>query len=193
MKYNIVLIIGIVGLEILILKMWLFCQRFADPFYYSALDIQLKVNAAISNDIGYSTFLVRFLHNKVYVSANELINSYIQFFDMQFVILFFSLIGVFGIVCGLYYLIKKENTLRIKLIFVTLVLVPVLIIFNKYSLVIIQVFVLWLPFQALSAYGVIQFIKNHRKSGIPIVLILFVVSIWYMLLMQKDYLMFCLK
>src|SRR5947199_669682 len=88
---------------------WITCQKLADKFYFSSYDVALKLDELVHNDVGYATYTVRFFHNKPSIFSIEILNRYLQFWDIQFDVLYFSIVGYFGILYGFWHVLLKEN------------------------------------------------------------------------------------
>jgi hypothetical protein len=189
--FNKVLLIIIIFVELNSLRLWMECQKFADRFEFSSFDVFLKLKEAINNDIGYSTYLVRFFHNKIALTLNQLTIKYLYFWDINFGVLLFSFIGYFGIICGFWYLV--ESKLKLKwIILITLLLLPfieVLKIFNPFQL---RFILITAPYFIFSLYGLWQFMKFKGKKGGIFIIVLILMGIWYQLVLQKDIFQNCI-
>jgi hypothetical protein len=167
------------------LKLWFYCRDLADTFHFSTLDMQLKLQEAISNDVGFEPLIVRIFHNKVIVSINEIFKQYIHFFDIRFGAMFFSLVGYFGIVLGFYYLIKVKMRYR-RLVLAFFLLLPFLEVFRLISNFQIRFIVLVVPYVFLSVFGLSSFLVANKKGGAKALVMLIIVSIWYQFILQSD-------
>ena len=187
MKIEKLLITITVLLQLYILQLWLVCQRFADGFHFSAFDTKLIIEQGIHNDGGTTTHIARFFHNKLDISLTEIIGKYLQFWDFRFLILFISLIGIFGLFSGLWYLVQsKKKRSRIWIIITVLTILPLIEVFKISMPFWLRLFILYLPYVSFSLYGLWQFMQHHTYWGKVIVLILLVISIWYILIFQND-------
>jgi hypothetical protein len=182
-----ILITLIFLIELGSVSLWIRCQKLADRFYLSNLDSQLKLDELVRNDVGYSTYTARFFHNKMLVYGGELINKYTQFWDIRFDVFFFSIIGYFGILYGFWHLLRKEKkTYKTWIIVALLLSLPFIEIGHVSIPYWIRIIILLVPYYLFSLFGIWQFIKKHRRIGITLVTILILISIWYIIVFQKD-------
>lgn len=184
---NRLLILAVFILESITYVFWLGCQKITDKFHFSSLDAQLKLDEVIRNDVGYSTQVARFFHNKVNVYGSELFNKYIQFWDIRFMSLFVSIIGCFGIAYGFWHLLTKKNkTYKTWLVLGFLLLIPFIEVIQfglPYS---VRISIILFSFALFSLFGIWQFLKRYKKVGLLIVVILLAISIWHLIVFQKD-------
>jgi hypothetical protein len=186
MKINILIAITLL-IEIATGAMWLRCQKLADRFYFSNLDSQLKLDELTRNDLGYSTYIARFFHNKVLVYGSELVNKYLQFWDINFDLFFFSIVGCFGIIYGFWYLFRKEKkTFKIWLLIIALLLLPFVEIEQAPIPFAVRIILVLTPYYIFSLFGIWQFMKRHKKVGALIIGIFIFLSLWYMLVFEND-------
>jgi hypothetical protein len=186
MKLKICIII-IFLIELATGSLWIRCQKLADRFYSTNLDSQLKLDELVRNDIGYSTYAARFFHNKILVFGSEIINKYLQFWDIRFDVLFFTIVGCFGILYGFWYLLSKKNkTYKSWIVILVLLALPFIEIGHISLPYQVRIGGILLPFYLFSLFGIWQFIKQHKRFGAAIVMILIIISLWYMLVFQKD-------
>jgi len=181
------IIICIFLYELFVVHIWLGCIKLQDTFLFSQFDAQLKTEYAIGNDVGYPPVLARLFHNKIIIYTTEIINKYFSFWNTQFGALFFSIVGYFGIICGFYYLIfRAKKSLKVIGVLVVLLLIPFIQVFNIHIPFMFKLFVLIIPYYLLSAYGLWEFIRLHKRYGVIIVILLFLISLWYGIIFQKD-------
>ena len=112
-------------------KPWLICQRFFDQFYYSSLDLQLRMIESIHAESGTPIFLVRFFHNKLVGSLLDGFRSYTLYFDFRFLT---SLIGVTGLLfalVGVYHLLSEKKTKRSYVFLALIIIYPFFSIFFR--------------------------------------------------------------
>jgi hypothetical protein len=181
-----ILIFGAAVVEIFSVQFWLKCQRFSDMFHFSLLETNLKLVEKVHNDVGYNVFLVRFFHNKLYLGSNEIVNKYLAFFDSNFQALFFSLIGMLGIVCGFWYLVTNKNRRFYKWIIFILLALPFIEVFSLPLPFFLKLGLIWLPYSLLSICGLWQFLKQSRLSRRIFVAVLIIISIWYIFVFHGD-------
>lgn len=187
------LITLIILLEFATGSLWIRCQKLADKFYANGLDAQLKLEEAVRNDVGYSTVAARFFHNKINVYMTEFLNTYIQFWDIRFDVLFFSIVGFFGILCGFWYMLtNKKKTYKTWLLLVVLMVWPLIEIIRVPLPYWIRIIIILIPFYVFSLYGLWQFLKHHKLLAPVVIIVLIVISAWYLLVFQTEIFMnFC--
>jgi hypothetical protein len=188
-----ILTILVALIEMFAIKLWLSCNSFNEAFHFSAFDVKLKVEEQVRNDVGYGVEIVRFFHNKAIVGASELLNKYLFFWETNFQALFFSLVGIFGIWCGFWYIITSKQKRIYKWVIVSgLLLLPFIEIFSISLPFIARLVLLWLPYALFSLYGLWQFLKHTGIKGLIIVMLLLALSVWYLLALQGDiFTIFC--
>lgn len=179
-------------IELVSLRSWFVCSDLINKFHFSSFDVTLKIQEAISNDIGYAPLLARFFHNKLTFSINAVMASYLQFWDIRFGVMLFMLVGYFGIFCGLWYLISSKYRYK-WLVFIFLLLLPFIEVFHMFQLYQLRFVLLVLPYFSVSIYGIWQFMKAHKKKVQVILIILIVSSIWYNIVFSKDIFLNCIK
>lgn len=184
---KIVLIVITALVELYTLIYWYGCKTLANIFTFSTFDAKLKIDDAVHNDVGFSTNIVRIFHNKAQLYTSEVFNKYINFWDIHFIVLFFTLIGCFGIVCGFWYLLNKnKRTYKVWLLFLGLLILPFIEILPIQIPNWLKVIIILIPYYILSLFGIWQFLRQHKRIGIVIIIFLIIISIWYMLVFQKD-------
>lgn len=182
-------------IELLTIKLWSACQKLPESLYFSSLDIKLKVEEEINNDAGYGTEIVRFFHNKLTIGFDEIVNKYLSFWNINFQAGFLSLIGLFGVICGFWYLLtnKKKNFLTWITVAILLGL-PLLHIFALPLPFEFRIGIIWVAYMSFSLYGLWQFLRRFSKKRLCIVSIIAVLSIWYLIAFQSGiFAYFCNK
>src|SRR6185437_2130510 len=113
-KIKILLISITVIVESLTLKSWLVCKNFSDIFHFSSTHIALQLEDFVHTEKGTSILLTRLFNNKPIDNILYLFRLYLQFWDVRFGSNWFSFIGYFGIIMGVYYIIanKKRNVIH---------------------------------------------------------------------------------
>lgn len=186
------LILIAVGIEINSLRLFLSCRDFSGQFHFSALDMRLKLEEAIHNDVGYSTNLARAFHNKAAFTANQVLVNYLHFWDIRFGAIYFSLVGYFGIFSGFWYLAKRKGKFS-RILLILLLILPFIEVFRLISEFQIRFLLLSIPYLLLSVYGLWQFIRTNKKKGLITIVILVVLSFWYQSVFSNDVFLNCDK
>lgn len=178
MKLKKLLIILIAIFYVLIIYTQVNCNKLCETLHFTVLDSNLKLIEGINNDVGYNTYAARFFHNKAQVYVTEFFNKYLHFWDIQFGILFFSLIGYFGILYGFWYIaVKKKNYERL-FYFSLILLVPLLEIFQVPGSSNIRYILIFVSVGGFSLYGIWQLLSHHKRFGFPIIITLLLLSIY---------------
>jgi hypothetical protein len=174
-------------IEIVTGSFWITCQKLSDRFYFSSYDVVLKIDELVHNDVGYATYTVRFFHNKLPLYSIEIINRYLQFWDLRFDVLYFSIVGYFGILYGFWHLLRKENkSYKTWAVLIGLLLLPTIEIFHLILPFAARMVVLFVPYYLFSLFGIWQFLKKHKRLGLFVVIGLILLSIWYTAVFQKE-------
>lgn len=172
-------------------RLWFVCQKFIDQFYFSSLDLQLRMVEAIHTDSQTPLFFVRFFHNKLTGSLIDVFRSYVLYYDVRFLL---SLVGFTGFICalaGVYYLLVERKH---KLLYVFLMLFfvfPFLSIFFR-SIIPYQVWLIGfsLIVSVLSIYGIYRLKWNTWLLSVFVLSLL--VTIWYQSIYTPLVLRFCM-
>lgn len=172
---------------------WFTCERLADKFGYSSLDVQLRLIESIHTDSGVPVTLVRVFHNKFVGAIIDIFHNYLQYWDIRFLV---SLVGfpvcLLALV-GIYiYLRKQKKEVLSSLIVLLFLLVPILSIMLK-SFIPYPLLLIIYSFTLFSfALNGVTALPQTNKVLIFIVLGLFV-SIWWVSVYTPDILEFCIQ
>lgn len=187
-----ILIVLTAVIEIVFLQVWSTCHNLSDKFHFSIFDANLKLQEAITNDVGYSTYAARFFHNKVIVYGTEFLNKYILFWDVRFDVLLFSLIGYFGILYGLWLLITtRRNYVKRLIILGIVLLLPLIEIFQLFQPFQVRFVITILPMYVISLFGLWQFMKRYKRKGLISLFVLLLLSLWYGSVLHNDFNNYC--
>ncbi len=187
-----ILVIVVAFVTINSFKLFLACDNFSDTFHFSPLDMRLKLEEAIHNDMGFSVNLARFFHNKVAFSINQIFINYLHFWDVKFGVIFFSIVGYCGIFFGFWYLIKTNSQYK-WYVLAMLLLLPLIEVFRTPASYQMRLIFLAISFLFLSIFGVWQFVKNQKKKAVVLLILLVVLSLWYQMILQSDAFLNCFK
>lgn len=185
-------IILIFFIEVWTTRLWLICSKFADFFHFSYFDMQLKIEEAVHNDKGFPSAIARIFHNKIVFFFHDTSSSYMRFWDIRFGAGFFTIIGYFGLFCGFWYLLKSKIKFN-KLIAIIYLLIPFTEVFRLIHSYQIDLIILSFPYQIISLYGIWNFIQQYNKKGLALVVVLIILSIWYIYALPQDILLSCFK
>lgn len=167
------------------------CNKPVETLHFTVLDANLKLMEGINNDAGYNTYAARFFHNKAQVYITEFFNKYLHFWDIQFGILVFSLIGYIGILYGFWQLaVKKKNHDRL-FYFVLALFLPMFEIFQVPASSELRHILIFVPLGVFSLYGVWKFLVLHKRFGFQFIFILLFLSIYLMYIFYNDARIYC--
>src|SRR5258708_1808414 len=106
-KSSLIILTGIT--EFLTLQMWFACQNFTGIFHHSSINLNLQIEDYVHNEKGTSLFLTRLFTNKLTDQIINLFRFYMQFWDIRFGSIWFSLLGYLGILFGFYYVLANTK------------------------------------------------------------------------------------
>jgi len=172
---------------------WLECNKFTDFFYFSPLDLQLRIIESVNNDSGIPLFLVRAFHNKLSGGAIDIFRSYTLYWDIRLLMSLIGLTGFFFFLFGVYQFLQQNRQKYLWGVFVLLFLWPFMAIFR-----ILIPFHLWLLvysgfFLCFALYGVLQSNKAKSKVFIPSAIGSFLLGIWWSTVYTPQLLDFCMR
>ena len=195
-KIKYFLLIITAGIEYLTLQTWFVCKDFTNMFHHSSINLTLQIDDYVHAEKGTPLLLTRIFNNKPVVGFLDLSRFYLQFWDVRFGSIWFSLIGYSGLLLGFYYLFstKKKKIYH----WITLILILVLPLIEIYLEPHISIFVkssyLWLPFILFSLYGVYQFLNHgNQKKRLLIIGIIALISIGWLAFLPYDMPRYCVK
>lgn len=194
MKKKIFLII-LVLMELLFLQQWTACVRFAEQFHFSPFDLSLRLIEGIHNDNNVPLFFVRLFHNKILGTVIDIYNDYAHYWDVVFLIQLLSLIGFFGLICGIWYIFQVKVGKWARILLAISLFVPIIeIILPVHFSFMVQLGLFAAPLLALTFLGWRYFLSVEGKLRYGIFLSLELLSIlWlYGTLLQPN-LTYCLK
>jgi len=182
----------VLALFILTFLVWRECQDFKDFIKLSSVNIPLHLEDLIHTDKGGDPLFVRIFHNKVVDTSLIILRKYLYFYDIRFGVNFFSLVGYFGILCGLYYSFvgKRSKGLVLYIIFLLLLPLVQIIIEPKLNFLTRLAF-LQLPYLSLALYGVWRFLDSRRIRYF-IIIVLFIINVWWLLVMSSEITNYCI-
>lgn len=192
MKIAFIVLIAII--EILAMRSWFICNKFAEFFHFSLLDLSLRIDEAVNNDGGFSLFAVRFFHNKALGTFFDAYRNLLRYWDILFFINFLSIAGFIGLIFVAFYFFQKKRIRRYALpIFIFVLFMELLEIFFRPNIsFLLKVICLFIPLFILSLLGWREYIGEHKKTNIWFVILVCVISIWWLLLFNKNILEYCI-
>ena len=181
-------------IQIFSIKTWLMCRDFVDSYHFSLYDLILQIDDAVRSNEGVPAFLIKVFHNKALQFVIDMYKRYTHFFDWQLLITLISVVGVFGVIMGIWYFVdsKKKNKF-IGFLILAMFLIPFIEILiapniNFY----LKLFFITVPFQAVSIYGHFQFLTKHKSLlTLFIYIALIVLSIAWMTFIPNQAFNYC--
>jgi hypothetical protein len=190
------LLISVVAIiELITIKSWLVCHDLRSMMDISSVNTKLQLEDYIHNDTNTSMFVIRFFHNKISGLVINILDKYLKFWDIRFTSNVFSLVGVFGIVLGLWELGNYRIKILYKIIlFLLLVIWPIPFSLNFLHFAFeYKIFIFVFPYYILSLFGIWCFLQRNKKFTFSIVILLSLLSIWWLILLPREIEYFCVK
>lgn len=184
------------GIEYFALQTWFVCKDFTGIFHHSSINLALQLDDYIHAEKGTSLLLTRLFNNKVVIVFLDFFRFYLQFWDVRFGSIWFSLIGYSGILFGFYYLFSaKKKTIYHWIALGLILLLPLIEIYGEpHVSLLIKSSYLWLPFSSFSLYGIYQFLSyGNIKKRLIIVSVIIVISLFWFLFLPYDTPRYCVK
>ncbi len=190
-------VISVFAVELLFMRQWFLCKRFKDYIHFLSTNQSLYLEDLTHGNKGESIILIRLFHNKIIVFITIFSKYYLRFWDERFALNLFSIVGYFGIILGIYYLINRnfKNKKYLWIAFIFLLILPLFeIIFEPVINFTYKIIFLTLPFQAFSLFGIWQFLKEDKNNlRLIIIFCLIFVSMWWISVLQPDAYNYCVK
>ena len=180
-------------LELVYLWTWGICTHFQNRFHFSSLDLKLRINEAVGQDKGIPLFITRLFHNKIIGIYFDTFKYFIEYFDIRFITALLSLAGMISFFYGIFALFKSGDKRLTFLIFTLLFIVSFVEIFLNPPIPFnYKIVLLALPYQFISLYGIWKFSQTDKR---PIYIVgilgLLILSIAWLILIQKDLTYYC--
>ena len=198
MKKKLILIgilLAVFVVELVTLLHWFGrCINFKDEMFHvnlNALSLQIQGESAIDKG---PLVIIRFFHNKISDFILMVINLYLRFWDVQFLGKLFSFAGYFGIfAAGWYFFASKTKRFWQWAALVVLLLLPFveLFLFGVIPFP-IRLGLYIIAYGTVSLLGIGRFALS-QKWAVVIILILIVVSIWWLLSGDFNFVNFCIQ
>jgi hypothetical protein len=184
-KLPLFILLIVMLVQLFALWQWSACRGFADNFYFSSLDLELRLVEGIHTDQNIPLWVVRAFHNKVIGTIFDVFAAYLQFWNISFLAGFVSFAGILGIGAQFYYFfVGKKNLLRWAL-FAVVLLLPLAEVFhllNGFSSE-TRVVLIALSYLFWSLLGYRKMLQE-KKVNPKIIIAVVVVSFWYLLAFQ---------
>lgn len=190
-KKKLLIVIVATLVVILYLSHWLGC-RLDSKFFFSALDVKLRIIFDIRSDQYVRAWEARMLHNKITQGSVDVFNAYIQFWDVRFLFFFLSPLGVLGLISWTYYAIKKQRVEQFyeKIFLALSFLIPFVILFGFITNAVLMILLLAVPLLVLGFRGLFLLIANNKYYVYYFSLAL-IFSLWYLLILNTMIINFC--
>lgn len=184
-------IVSVFIVEIISILQWVRCQIFTAHF--STLDLSLRLIESIHSDTGVSILETRIFHNKILYVLLDTFNIYLRYLNISFLTMFLSIAGVFGLSVGIYYFLRsKKKPLFSWILLVLLFLTPLLEGFNLLqTYFVIKLIILTIPFILWSLYGYYRLLEKPNKKIYGVIILLLVLSIWFITNGGQNFKDFC--
>lgn len=184
------------AIEYLTLHSWFVCKNFSDIFHHTSINLTLQLTDYIHEEKGTTIIVTRLFNNKYVEGTLDFLRFYIQFWDVRFGSIWFSLIGYSGIIFGFYYLFatKKKTVFHWTILLVILALPLIEIYAEPRISIVVKSIYFWLPFVIFSLYGMYQFLSHGNiKKRLIIMGIIIIVSILWLMFIPYDMPRYCIK
>lgn len=161
-------------------------------FFFSPLDVKLRILFDIRSDQHVPYTIARMLHNKITQGSMDIFNTYIHFWDIRFLFMLLSPFTLSGLLIWLYFVIRDKLHISIAektLIFFCLVL-PMPILFGLMKNEVLALVILSLPLMLLSLRGFFLFLQKISYAWIVIVALI-IFSLWNLSIMSTTLVDFC--
>lgn len=194
MKRALVVLVGW-GVEIFAFQRWFACWLFKENFYFTPSNLTTQIINATNADKGMPLFVIRALHNKVLGLGWGLSQSLLQYWDIRFLEEFIGIIGAIGVGFGIWYFFtKRRKNYFLWIVFLLGMILPIIEMFFQphiqYAWVL---YIFGFIFQALSLYGLWNFLKKGTIWRYLFIIFLIVMSVLMLLLFPLAYQNFCIK
>lgn len=173
---------------------WLTCKQFQGILQYSQNAFTLHLEEYIHNDKEVSLLLTRIIHNKITVFTSDFLNTYLRFFDSNFLFSFLTIVGVFGFLLGLWYVKeKRKNKIYLGLVVLVMVIPFIEVAFSSFLPYLIRLLLIWISFQSLAFSGLTTFLIKAGKNKLIFFSILLAFSFSWIVVFADKMMLFCIK
>lgn len=196
MKNRNILVIPLLLIQLLFLRFWLSCRDFFDYYHFSPYDLELQINEAVSYDGNLPVLIVRFFHNKGTQFVIDVYKRYTHFLDIQLLIALLSFVGLFGLALGVwYFLSEKKKNMKLGVLILSAFLLPLIEVIMNFNLpFVVRLIIIALPFNIISVYGHLRFVKASRPHLVPLTYIaLIALSFLWLFIMKSEVFKYCVR
>ena len=189
-----ILIIGLLILQLLPLKAWIYCKNFFDFYHFTVLDLELQLIYAINHDQGLPVILARIFHNKLLQFFIDIYKRYTHFLDPQLLVTLLTFVGLFGIIISIWYFLnsKKRNKKIGALILISFGIPLLDVVFNFKLPFIYKLLLVAVPFNLVSIYGHFRFLGSDNKKVVMFVyIVLIALSIYWIFMAPGQAVKYC--
>lgn len=196
MKFKILILFVIIGVELLVFSHWVSCWIFINNFYFTPNILATTLLNATNADKGVPLLLVRAFHNKILGLLWGILQTSLQYWDIRFLINLLGMVGGIGVYLGIWYFFTKK--LRNIYVWILIFLLSVWVFVEMFFIPHIPYFQRLIPFfillQIFSIFGYFQFIKNaDSRVRYAVIVILLLLSLASLFLFPLSYQEFCVK
>jgi hypothetical protein len=181
--------------EISMLTHWLFhCKNFHDVTHLNLQSLLLQLQGEMSQDKGLPFVIIRFFHNKITDFTFTTLKLYFRFWDMLLQGELFPFVGVFGLIAaGWYFVTQKSKRLWQWLFLILLILLPFIeiLLYAKVPFL-IRIGLFLFAYGIASLLGIGKFTLSQKWAPV-VILILAVISIWWLLVANFRFEVFCIQ
>jgi len=190
-----ILIVVAFFVELFSIARWHLCWLFQPNFYFTLLTLSARVTDAINLNQGMPVLLTHVMHNKIVYLILGGAQTLFEYWDIRFLKDFIGIIGAFGVVLALWYLITKfrRNIFVWSLFVFCLVISAIEMFFQPNILYPLKIAIFGIAFQLLSLFGIWQFLKPRGAFRYLFIGTLIIISILTLIFFPLSYQSFCLK
>jgi hypothetical protein len=193
MRKIIILIAWIV--ELFSVIRWHSCWLFKDIFYFTPLSLSARVIDSINLNRGIPIILIHLMQNKFIYFFWGGLQILLQYWDARFLKEFIGIIGLFGIVFAIWYLLTScRKNFYIWGLFIFILIISFVEMFFQPNIIYIwKLLIFGSAFQIFSLFGLWQFLRHKSNKRYFFIAFLLIVSVLYLILFPLSYQAFCLK
>lgn len=160
------ILFAIIFTELIVIKPWTPCVSLKNEFNFSYKQLTIEIDDAIHNDSNLPIVYTRFFHNKPVFLIRTIINKWLNFFDINFLINSMSPIGFFGLLLGFWYIVISKKILVFSYIALFIVIIPFFEIVLFYNSNILLKFIyIFLPRILLSVWAFNKFLSDKISTA----------------------------
>jgi hypothetical protein len=190
-----ILVIAAFIVELISIVRWDSCWLFKDIFYYTSQVLTARTIDAINLNRGMPVLLAHIMNNKIVYLIWGGLQTLLQYWDVRFLKDFIGIIGAFGIIFAIWYMLTNlKKNLHTWIIFLFCLSISSIEMFFQPNIVYVwKLFVFGGAFELLSLIGIWQFLKVKSNKRYSLIIILLIISILTFIFFPLSYQGFCLK